>query len=109
MQVSEIELQQAWDRLVTRFPFPGYLDPLRSGTEDVARTVSRYLPAGSSVLDFGAGPADKTAVLAALGYACTAMDDLNDEWHVRGNARQMILDFAADMGVEFIPLDRKPV
>jgi SAM-dependent methyltransferase len=109
MQVSETELQQAWDRLVTRFPFPGYLGPLRPGTEDVARTVSHYLPVGSRVLDFGAGPADKTAVLATLGYACTAMDDLNDEWHVRGQARQMILDFAADMGVEFIPLDRKPV
>jgi SAM-dependent methyltransferase len=108
MQVSETELQQAWDRLVTRFPFPGYLGPLRPGTEDVARTVSHYLPVGSRVLDFGAGPADKTAVLATLGYACTAMDDLNDEWHVRGLARQMILDFAADMGVEFIPLDGKP-
>src|SRR5690242_17743867 len=101
MGVSETDLRQAWDRVAARFPFPGYLDPLRAGTEDVARTVAEYLPPGSRVLDFGAGPADKTAVLAALGYACTAVDDLKDEWHLRGQARQMILDFAADMGVEF--------
>lgn len=105
MQVSEVALQKAWDRVAACFPFPGYLDPLRPGTEDVARTVSRYLPAGSHVLDFGAGPADKTAVLAVLGYECTAMDDLKDEWHVRGNARELILDFAADTGVQFLPLD----
>jgi len=78
---------------------------LRPGTEDVARTVCRYLPAGAQILDFGAGPADKTAVLAELGYACVAMDDLKDEWHVRGNAREMILDFAAEMDVQFISMD----
>lgn len=105
MQVSEMALQKACDRVAGRFPFTGYLDPLRPGTEDVARTVSRYLPMGSHVLDFGAGPADKTAVLAVLGYECTAMDDLKDEWHVRGSAREMILDFAADMDVRFVPLD----
>lgn len=105
MAVSEAGVQQACDRVAARFPFPGYLDPLRPGTEDVARTVCRYLDAGSRILDFGAGPADKTAVLAALGYSCTAMDDLNDEWHLRGQARQRILDFAADMGVDFIVLD----
>jgi SAM-dependent methyltransferase len=57
------------------------------------------------VLDFGAGPADKTAILAALGYKCTAIDDLGDEWHQRGEARQVILDFADDMGIEYIALD----
>jgi SAM-dependent methyltransferase len=103
--VGEVELQRAWDSVATRFPFEGYLDPLRPGTEDVARTVSKYLPMGSQVLDFGAGPADKTAVLAVLGFECTAMDDLKDEWHVRGNAREKILDFAAEMGVRFVPLD----
>jgi SAM-dependent methyltransferase len=105
MQVSEVALQKAWDRVAARFPFTGYLDPLKPGTEDVARTVSRYLPSGSRVLDFGAGPADKTAVLAALGYECTAMDDLMDEWHLRADARQRILDFAADMDVLFISMD----
>src|SRR5215211_4991609 len=105
MHVSESALQRALDQVAVRFPFPGYLDPLRRGTEDIVRTVSLYLPAGSRVLDFGGGPADKSAVLAILGYKCTAMDQLNDEWHRRGQARQMIVDFATDMGVEYIRLD----
>jgi SAM-dependent methyltransferase len=105
MQVSESTLQRALDEVEARFPFPGYLGPLRPGTEDIARTVFRYLPPGSRVLDFAAGPADKTAVLATLGYKCTAMDDLNDEWHRRGQARQMILDFATNAGIEYIVLD----
>ncbi len=105
MQASEVVLQNAWERVSARFPFPGYLDPLRASSEDVARTVLRYLPAGSRVLDYGAGPADKTALLAVLGYECVAMDDLKDEWHTRGNSRRSILDFADEMGVQFITLD----
>jgi SAM-dependent methyltransferase len=105
MPISEVALQRAWNDVVARFPFPGYLAPLRRGNLDIARTVSRYLPTGSRVLDFGAGPADKTALLACLGYKCIAMDDLEDEWHRLGNARERILDFAAGMGIEFIRLD----
>jgi 2-polyprenyl-3-methyl-5-hydroxy-6-metoxy-1,4-benzoquinol methylase len=105
MQASEATLQAAWNQVVAHFPFPGYLDKLPHGHIGVARTVSRYLPAGSRVLDFGAGPADKTAMLAQLGYNCTAIDDLQDDWHKRGQARQMILDFADKMGVEFIVSD----
>jgi len=105
--VSEESIQRGWDRLIDHFPFTGYLDHLHDGSIDVARTVVRYLPAGSRILDFGAGPADKTALLAEMGYACTAMDDLDDEWHRRGEARQLILDFAAQMGVDFVLLDRE--
>lgn len=109
MQVSEATLQNAWNQVVAHFPFPGYLDKLPHGHVGVARTVSRYLPPGSRLLDFGAGPADKTAVLATLGYKCTAIDDLQDEWHKRGQARQMILDFAEEMGIEFITIDGKEI
>ena len=84
MQVTKAELERASARVVERFPFPGYFDPVLNGHLTIAQTVSRYLPLGSRLLDFGAGPADKTAVLAALGYKCTAVDDLADEWHKRG-------------------------
>jgi SAM-dependent methyltransferase len=103
--VSEAAIARAWKEVEARFPFRGYLTPLHRGNIDVARTVSRYLPTGSRILDFGAGPADKTALLASLGYKCIAMDDLADEWHKRDRAREMILRFAADMGIEFIQLD----
>jgi SAM-dependent methyltransferase len=109
MPVSETTLERAYAELVARFPFPGYIDPWRSGLMDIARTVCRYLPPGSRLLDFGAGPVDKTAMLAILGYKCTAMDDLDDDWHRRGEARQMIVDFASAMGIEFVMLDGEGV
>ncbi|WP_253662705.1 class I SAM-dependent methyltransferase [Williamsia maris] len=61
------------------------------------------------LLDFGAGPADRTAVLAELGYRCTAMDDLGDEWHSRGRAREKILAFADEVGVDYVVLDSHTV
>jgi SAM-dependent methyltransferase len=105
MQHSQSELKAAGDAVVDRFPFPGYFDPFLSGHLSVAQTVARHLAPGDSVLDFGAGPADKTAVLATLGYKCTAMDDLSDEWHKRGDARRSILEFADEMGIDYITLN----
>lgn len=101
--VSDALLRSAADAVVARFPFPGYFDPALGGHLSIARTVAHYLPPGSRLLDFGAGAADKTAVLAASGYRCTAVDDLSDEWHLRGGARDRILHFAAAMGIEFHP------
>ena len=102
---SDAELDNAVARVTSAFPFPGYFDPALRGHFTIAQTVRQFLEPGSQILDFGAGPADKTAVLAALGYRCTAIDDLQDEWHKRGAARQRILDFAENMGIEYIPLD----
>lgn len=68
---------------------------------EVAATVSELLPRGGRVLDFAAGPADKTAVLSRLGYECTAFDDLNDEWHRLDDNASKILQFAAEEGIEY--------
>lgn len=99
--MSDDPIAAACAQAQARFPFPGYFDPALGGHRSIARTVARYLPPGAALLDFGAGAADKTAVLAALGYRCTAVDDLGDEWHRRGGARQRILDFAAGMGIDY--------
>jgi SAM-dependent methyltransferase len=101
----DVEMKHAVAQVTDAFPFRGYVKPTLSGHITVAQTVQQFLKPGSRILDFGAGPADKTAVLAALGYQCTAVDDLQDEWHKRGSARQRILDFAEKMGIEYIPLD----
>jgi 2-polyprenyl-3-methyl-5-hydroxy-6-metoxy-1,4-benzoquinol methylase len=82
-------------------PFPAYFDRLTYSCHNIASTVVRYLPAGARVLDFGSGACDKTATLAMLGYNCTAVDDLNDGWHLQGGARQAILSFARTMGIDF--------
>jgi len=71
----------------------------------------RWLRPGGSILDFGSGPCDKTAVLAALGYRCFACDDLKDDWHLLGENRERIQSFARNARVEFImteSLDRLP-
>jgi SAM-dependent methyltransferase len=103
MPVGEAELQDAWNQVLQRFPFPEYIQIPR-GHLEVARTVSRFLPPGSRVLDFGAGPADKTGVVAALGYKCTAMDDLQDNWHKKTATREKILSYAEDMGMDYVPM-----
>jgi SAM-dependent methyltransferase len=108
MPVGEAELQDAWTQVLDRFPFPEYIKIPR-GHLEVARTVARLLPPGSRVLDFGAGPADKTGVVAALGFKCTAMDDLQDNWHRKPESRQKILDYAKDIGIEYIPMNGEDI
>ncbi|MDT5009583.1 MAG: hypothetical protein QOH57_1200 [Mycobacterium sp.] len=104
MSIGEAELQEAWNLVLERFPFPEYIKTPRNHV-DVPRTIARYLPPGSRVLDFGAGPADKTGVAAAAGFKCTAMDDLQDSWHKKPQTRQAILDYAANMGIDYITLN----
>jgi 2-polyprenyl-3-methyl-5-hydroxy-6-metoxy-1,4-benzoquinol methylase len=84
-----------------RFPFPGYIEASPRGAHQIAEAVQRVLPAGASILDWGAGPCDKTAVLQALGYRCTAFDDLSDPWHTADGNRAKILEFAAQEGIAY--------
>jgi 2-polyprenyl-3-methyl-5-hydroxy-6-metoxy-1,4-benzoquinol methylase len=102
MYVTEAQVERACADALASFPFPGYFDPALGGHRSIVRTVARYLAPGSRLLDFGAGAADKTAPLAAMGYRCTAVDDLSDEWHQRGNARQRIIDYARGVGIEYL-------
>lgn len=83
------------------FPFPHYINPARGSHENIAKTVTTFLPRESSILDFGAGPCDVSAVLQALGYRCTAYDDLEDHWHKIDDNKEKILDFALKSGIDF--------
>ena len=93
---------QAIELVAERFPFgERYLRHAYLGQVNVAKTVSRYLRPGERVLDFGCGPADKAAVLSLMGFDCVGFDDLSDPWHLEGNNRERILEFAARVGVDF--------
>ncbi|CAD6491679.1 MAG: Ubiquinone biosynthesis O-methyltransferase [Candidatus Argoarchaeum ethanivorans] len=59
-------------------------------------------PAGSKILSIGSGPCDFEAVLSKLGYGITAIDDLNDHWHLIGKNRERIRNFAKRMNIELI-------
>ncbi len=98
---SGASLEEALSEVARRFPFPGYFRPARGSYANIARTVRRHLLPGSSVLDFGAGPADATAVVQALGYRCSAFDDLRDPWHLVDDNRERILAFARAMGIDY--------
>lgn len=105
VQQSPAAPEEAIRTVIQRFPFEGYMNPASGGYLNVAQTVRRHLPPGSSILDFGCGPCDKTAVLQLMGYECSGYDDLQDEWHREGDGREKILAFARECGVDF----REPV
>ncbi len=89
------------ERVRQRFPFPQYMTGDLAAYYTVARVVSEHLKPGDRLLDFGSGPCDKTAVAAALGIVCDAVDDLQDDWHLRGNNVKKIEDFAGDNSINF--------
>lgn len=71
----------------------------------IARVVTRHMPAGAKILDFGAGACDKPAMLAYMGYTMYACDDFGDAWHNEPGQRQRIIEFARRAGVELSVVD----
>jgi 2-polyprenyl-3-methyl-5-hydroxy-6-metoxy-1,4-benzoquinol methylase len=84
------------------FPFKGYMDnKLNKYTSIIYKIRNNFSP-GSEILSIGAGPWDLEAILSKLGYSITAIDDLNDQWHLIGNNRERIKDFAKLSGINLI-------
>lgn len=101
--VVSMKPTEAFQRIKDTFPFPEYIGSIYEGTYiNIAKTVLRHLESGSRILDFGAGPCDKTAVLQLLGFRCVAYDDLQDHWHKVGNNAAKILEFARSQRIEFV-------
>jgi SAM-dependent methyltransferase len=100
MSWPEAAYRDALEWAKDHFPFQGWFDGHELMYETTARTVARYLPTGSRILDFGSGPCDKTAILSRMGYACSAVDDLGDHWHRQGANRERIMAFARDAGID---------
>lgn len=97
-------IDEAIQRVINEFPFEGYVTPegVASGAySNVAKTALRYLQHGSSILDFGCGSCDKTAVLQLLGFRCSGYDDLQDDWHQIPGNREKILSFTNQCGIDF--------
>ncbi len=92
--------EEAIRRVRGRFPFPGYMEPCEGAHLDIAGTVLRHLQPGATILDFGSGPCDKTAILQILGFRCSAYDDLGDDWHRIEGTREKILEFASEFEID---------
>lgn len=98
-------VEEAIRRTIEAFPFDGYMlygkDGKKGAYQNIAKTVLHYLEPGSTILDFGCGPCDKTAVLQHLGFRCFAYDDLQDDWHQIPGNREKIISFANECGINF--------
>jgi len=96
-------LADAWDWINREFPFDGYIPSARKASYFVMpAAVSRWLGQSARILDFGAGPCDKTAMLSLVGYDVTAFDDFGDDWYNFNGNRQSILDYAGKAGIEYL-------
>mgnify|MGYP003605240381 CR=1 FL=1 len=97
-------IDEAIRSAVKEFPFEGYMnqgDTVKGVYASIAGTALRHLQPGSTILDFGCGPCDKTAVLQFLGFHVSAYDDLEDDWHKLPGNREKILSFIGKCGIDF--------
>lgn len=104
---------EAFDKLVELFPFKSYIKSKNQSLEtgslhDTAYIASKYLNRGAKILDFGSGACDKSGLLQLMGYQCSATDDLNDDWHLVGDNRTKIMEFAHKIGIDFTLSDDGP-
>lgn len=99
---------QSIEEVMREFPFPGYMESKWHAYNSIATNCLSLLPPGARILDFGAGPCDKAAVLSRIGYNCSAVDDLEDDWHQIGSNRDKLCEFARSHRVELSVSDRVP-
>lgn len=96
------DVERAFREVQHEFPFgPEYMSGKLGRTKAVASLIAADYPLESDVLSIGCGPCEFEAVLSNLGYSVTAIDDLNDQWHMLGNNRERIKQFANRMGIDF--------
>lgn len=101
--IDDNDINSAWEWINREFPFQGYIRSERKDSYFVMpKAVMRYIKKGSELLDFGAGPCDKTAILAIMGYKVVAFDDLQDDWHQYKDNKDKILKFASKAGIDYV-------
>lgn len=95
--------REAFDWIVENFPFKNYIPHARmSSYFDMPNTVLKYCNINTKILDFGAGPCDKTAMLSLKGFDVTAFDDFGDDWYNKDGNKEKILNFAEKSGIKYI-------
>ncbi len=106
----DVKLEESWRVLLDKFPFQHYINPARkSGYFDMVKKVAKWTGTDVDVLDFGAGPCDKTTLFALVGMNVTAFDTLEDTWHKADNNREKILRFSKDVGIDYVmPSEGEP-
>lgn len=97
-----IDLEKAWEILSREFPFKNYIRSARKiGYFTMVEKTVQWSSRNAHVLDFGAGPCDKTALFAMIGMKVTAIDDLQDAWHKFKTNKEKIFSFAERMEISY--------
>ena len=100
---SRRAVEDVWPWVRDNFPFDGYIKVDRKESYIWMAQMAHHLLEGrGQVLDFGAGPGDKTAMFARAGLTVTAFDDFEDPWHKLPGNREKILEFAANAGITYV-------
>lgn len=83
-------------------------DQKRPKLVEIAKLVTKNLPTGGRIIDFGSGFGDVPAVLSLLGYKCVALDDFNDPWHTEENVER-IMKFSEKYKIERVDLNTQSI
>jgi len=95
-------IREAFLNVKESFPFKGYMECKLPKYMAISLLLFKEAPPESKILDIGCGPCDLTAILANLGYYLTGIDDLRNHWHLLGDNRGRIVNFAGKMGIKLI-------
>ena len=102
MTLDQAKLDAAIESASAAFPFRDYAgDETSSGISALVQATASSAPPPANLLDIGCGPMDVTAVFAQVGYACSAVDDLSDPWHMAGHNVDKIEAYGKSMGIDF--------
>ena len=102
METQKSEITRAFLEMRKEFPFLGYVDNNLNRYIIIVSRIMKEYPSGSKILSIGSGPCDLEAILSKLGYDITAIDDLNDHWHLIGKNRERIKNFAKQMNIDLV-------
>ncbi|PWR72759.1 class I SAM-dependent methyltransferase [Methanospirillum lacunae] len=103
MNFFKFNIDQAIRNVQNDFPFgQEYMDPFNLKYKYIISEILQFAPPPSNILSIGAGPCDLEAILADMYFQVTAIDDLNDHWHLLGNNRIRIKEFAQRHNVDLL-------
>lgn len=104
--MKNIEILKTIIEIKKNFPFKNYNDTKRDYIDikqnshlNIVSNILKVKNSDSTILDFGCGPLDKTAILKKLGYKCYAIDDHNDDWHLKDNNKAKIYQYAKSLDI----------
>jgi len=101
----KISLDDAIKQARFKYPVKNRFDRNRYAHLCIGTKVTELLPENGSILDIGSGPCEAAGVLALLGYEVSACDDLSDYWHLYGDNRRKIMEYATEIGVNFLLME----